>query len=109
MSNSLLKIRVWSQSVVVARWVRPAIEHAQDVLSGGLGLEWSMLFSEASRFVFNLSCLFLTDFFLFGFGCFLFSKIKSFVLGSSFDFFYVFFSFVFRLESSLQKNNLSML
>ena len=33
-------------------------------------------------------------------------KIKSFVLGLSFDFF-VFCSFVFRLESSLQKNNLS--
>ena len=28
-----------SQSVDVARWVRPAIEHAQDVLSGGLGQE----------------------------------------------------------------------
>ena len=36
----LLKIRMWSQSVDVARWVRPAIEHAQDVLSGGLGQEW---------------------------------------------------------------------
>ena len=36
----LLKIEVWSQSVDVARWVRPAIEHAQDVLSGGLGQEW---------------------------------------------------------------------
>ena len=30
---------MWSQSVDVARWVRPAIEHAQDVLSGGLGQE----------------------------------------------------------------------
>ena len=29
-----------SQSVDVARWVRPAIEHAQDVLPGGLGKEW---------------------------------------------------------------------
>ena len=36
----LLKIEVWSQSVDVARWVRPAIEHAQDVRSGGLGQEW---------------------------------------------------------------------
>ena len=36
----LLKIGAWSQSVDVARWVRPAIEHAQDVLSGGLGQEW---------------------------------------------------------------------
>ena len=34
------------------------------------------------------------------------SKLKLFVLGLSFDFF-VFCSFVFRLESSLQKNNLS--
>ena len=33
-------------------------------------------------------------------------KLKSFVLGLFFDFF-VFCSFVFRLESSLQKNNLS--
>ena len=33
----LLKIEVWSQSVDVARWLGPAIEHAQDVLSGGLG------------------------------------------------------------------------
>ena len=33
-------------------------------------------------------------------------KFKSFVLGLSFDFF-VFCSFVFRLKSSLQKNNLS--
>ena len=29
-----------SQSVNVARWVRPAIEHAQVVLPGGLGQEW---------------------------------------------------------------------
>ena len=36
----LLKIGVWSQSVDVARWVRQAIEHAQDVLSGGLGQRW---------------------------------------------------------------------
>ena len=28
----LLKIELWSRSVDVARWVRPAIEHAQDVL-----------------------------------------------------------------------------
>ena len=34
------------------------------------------------------------------------SKFKSFVLDLSFDFF-VFCSFVFRLESSLQKKNLS--
>ena len=31
---------VWSQSVGVARWVRLAVKHAQDVLSDGLGQEW---------------------------------------------------------------------
>ena len=31
---------MWSQSVDEARWVNPAIEHAQDVLAGGLGQEW---------------------------------------------------------------------
>ena len=36
----LLKIEVRSQSVDVARWVRPAIAHAHDVLSGGLGQGW---------------------------------------------------------------------
>ena len=36
----VVKNLMWSQSVDVARWVRPAIEHAQDVLSGGLGQEW---------------------------------------------------------------------
>ena len=36
----LVKNILWSQSVDVARWVRPAIEHAQDVLSAGLGQEW---------------------------------------------------------------------
>ena len=45
-------------------------------------------------------------FFLFCLGCVLFFKIKLFVLELSHDFF-VFCSFVFRLESSLQKNNLS--
>ena len=35
----MAKIVMWSQSVDVARWVRPAIEHAQDVLSGGFGQE----------------------------------------------------------------------
>ena len=55
----------------------------------------------------NLSCLFYYCFFyFFCLGCVLFSKIKSFCLGLSFDFL-VSCSFVFRLESSLQKNNLS--
>ena len=39
LENLLAKILMWPQSVDVARWVRPAIEHAQDVLSGGLGQE----------------------------------------------------------------------
>ena len=39
MSNSRQRWSCESQSVDVPRWVRPAIEHAQDVLSGGLGQE----------------------------------------------------------------------
>ena len=49
---------------------------------------------------------FITVFFLSCLGCALFSKIKSFVFSLSFDFL-VFCDFVFRLESSLQKNNLT--
>ena len=95
----------------VARWVRSAIEHAQDVLFGGLGQEWEYKFMFSFfwevLFVFNLSCLFYYWIFsFFCLGCALFSKIKSFVLGLSFDFL-VFCAFVFRLESILQKNNLS--
>ena len=95
----------------VARWVRPAIDHAQDILSGALGQEWSIN-SCSLFFVFFLSggsslcstfrAFFITGFFLFCVGCVLFFKIHSFVLGLSSDFF-VFCSFVFRLESSLQK------
>ena len=47
---------MWSQSVDVARWVRPAIEHAQDVLSGGLGQEGEYDFV----LVFKGSCFVLT-------------------------------------------------
>ena len=39
MSNSRQKSSFGSQSVDVVRRVTPAIEHAQDVLSGGLGQE----------------------------------------------------------------------
>ena len=49
---------------------------------------------------------FITGFFFFCLGVSFAQKFKSFVLGLFFDFF-VFCSFVFRLESSLQKNNLS--
>ena len=53
------------------------------------------------------SCLdFVTCFFIFFiFGYVLFSKTESFSLVWSFDFF-VFHSFVVRLESGLEKNNL---
>ena len=43
----------------VARWVRPAIEHAQDGLSGGLGQEWEydfMLFLGEVLLLDNLLC-----------------------------------------------------
>ena len=59
-----------------------------------------------SLFVFNLLFRFLTVFSLFCFDCFLFSKFESFDLVLTFDFF-VFYSIVVRLESDLQKNNLS--
>ena len=49
-------------------------------------------------FIFSVFFCFLSYFF--------FSKIKLFVLGLSFDFL-LFCSFVFRLKSNLQKNNLS--
>ena len=40
LSNSRQKYTVLSPTVRAVRWVRLAIEHAQDVLSGGLGEEW---------------------------------------------------------------------
>ena len=92
----------------VAWWVRPAIEHAQDILFGRLGQEWSI--NHAFFFGGSLLCstfrAFLFLFFLFCLGFVIFSKIKSFVLGLFFDFL-VFCSFVFRFKSSLQKNDLS--
>ena len=56
--------------------------------------------------MFKLSCIFYDWFFLSCLGCALFSKIKLFVFGSSFDIL-LYCDFVFRLESSLQKNNLT--
>ena len=56
--------------------------------------------------MFNLLFRFITCFSLFCFGCVLFSKIESFGLVLSFDFF-TFYSVVVRLESGLQKNSLS--
>ena len=88
----------------VARWMRPAIEYAHDVLSGGY--EFMLSFSENPVLVQPFVLFFAT--------CVLFcclsyvfcSKIKLDVLGLSFDFL-VLCSFVFGLKSSLQKNNLS--
>ena len=60
------KLECGSQSVDVARWVRPALEQAQDVLSGGLGQEWSISscsFFVGSFFVFDLLSLFYYCFF----------------------------------------------
>ena len=51
---------MWSQSVDVARWVRPAIEHAQDVLSGGLGQEWEYDFVLCLVWFFKGPCFVLT-------------------------------------------------
>ena len=73
---------MWSQSVDVARWVRPAIEHAEDVLFGGLGQEGEYDFV----LVFKGSCFVLTFFVIFFFVfllfrcCVLFSKIKLFLV-----------------------------
>ena len=64
----MAKIECGSQSVVVARWVRPAIEHAQDVplvgeaRSVGLFL-WSLC--AESLFVVNLLFRFYYYFFSF--------------------------------------------
>ena len=97
-----------SQSVDIERWVRPAIEHAQDVLFWWVRPEVGCraLFLEGPVLVQLFVLFFITCVFF----CFLnyvfFSKIKLFVLGLSFDFL-VFCSFVFKLKSSLQKNNLS--
>ena len=93
---------MWSQSVDVVRWVRTAIEHAQDVLSGGLGQEWE----------YDCICLitfyvgFMLVFLMFLWLCPFFKNLIVFVMGLSFDFF-VFYYFFLRLYKSLQKNKLS--
>ena len=57
-----------SQSVDVARWVTPAIEHAQDVLFGGFGQESGynfMLFFGGSCFSSTFRSFFIIGFFFF--------------------------------------------
>ena len=99
-----------SKSVDVARWVRPAIEHAQDVLfwwvRPEVTVKFCALFLEGPVLVQPFMLFFIISVFF----CFLsyvfLSKIKLFVLGLSFDFL-VFCSFVSILKRGLQKNNLS--
>ena len=85
---------MWSQSVDVARWVRPAIEHAQDVLFGGLGQEGSMIscwFFKGPYFALTFFAILFFVFLLFRWLCpFLKNQI---VFGLSCDFlvFYCFF------------------
>ena len=95
---------MWSQSVDVARWVRPAIEHAQDVLSGGSMI--SCGFSERSCYVITFYVGFMLVFLMFLWLCPFFKNQIVFVMGLSFDFF-VFYDFFLRLYNSLQKNKLS--
>ena len=71
----------------------------------GVGHNFESLCAE-SLFVFNFLFCFYHLFFSFCSGCVLFSQIESFGLVLSFEFF-VFYSIVVRLESGLQKNNLS--
>ena len=94
MSTYREKKKVLSQSVGEARWVRDGSINSCSLFLGG-----SCLCS-------TFCAVLITGFYLFCLGCALFSKIKSFVLGLSFDFL-VFCDFVFRLESIFQKNNLS--
>ena len=93
LSNFEKKTERGSQSKNVAQWVRPAIEHAQDVLSGGLGQERSINSSSLFwrfLFVFNLSCLLYYGFFLVYLGCVLFFKIQIVCFGFLFRFFLCF-------------------
>ena len=98
-----------SQSVDVARWGRPALEHAQDVLSGGLGQEWSI--NSCSFFGESFLCSFFVPFLLlvFSFLSWLCPSLQNSncLFSVCLSTFIVFCSFMFRLESSLQKNNLS--
>ena len=92
----------------VARWVRPAIEHAQDVLPGGLGQEWEYDcgFCERSCYVTTFYVGFVVVFLMFCWLCPFFKNQIVCGMGLSFDFF-VFYYFFLRLYNSLQKNKLS--
>ena len=74
----------------VARWVRPAIEHAQHVLSGGLGQEWECGFFEGSCFVLTLYGGFFLGFLMLLMVASFFQKSNCF-----------WFGFVFRLFCAL--------
>ena len=94
---------MWSQSVDVARWVRPAIEHAQDVLSGGRARSGSMIsccFFERSCYVITFYVGFMLVFLVFLWLCPFFKNQIVFGMGLSCDFF-VFYYFFLRLYNSL--------
>ena len=78
------EIKCGSQSVVVTRWVRPAIERAQDVPL--FGYIFMVLLCRVSLFVQPFVTILLLVFSLFCFGCVLFLKIDYFVLDLIFDF-----------------------
>ena len=90
------KIQCGSESVVVARWVRSAIEHAQDVPLVGetrSGVYFYGLFVQ-SLFICSTFCyIFITCFSLVSFGCVLFSKKESFGMGLSSYFFVLYLSY----------------
>ena len=89
--TTLGKNRVWVTKHGVERWVSPAIEHAQDVSLVGETRSEAFFMVSFCRVSFCVQFLvsFLLLVFLF-FVSVLFSKIESFGLGLSFDFF-VFF------------------
>ena len=91
----------------VAQWVRPAIEHAQDVLSGGLGQEWEydiMLFLLGVLLCVNiLYCNFSLVFLVFLWLAPFFKNQIVFGLGLSSEFFVSYYFFL-RLGNRLQKN-----
>ena len=89
-------------------WVRPDIEHAQDVplVGEAMSILRFSLWAEP-LFVFNLLFLFYQVFFFFFYlVSLLFSKVKNGVMGLSFDFL-VFYLISLRLESKFQKNKLT--
>ena len=89
----LLKIQVWSQSVGVARWVRPAISMLRTSFSCGLGQEWEydcMLFLLEVLLCDNVLCLFFFVFLIILWLCPFFKNQTVFGLGLSCDFFLCF-------------------